>query len=101
VTFSALVSRLLYEAYAAFIYPPPPQRFLQMFKKGLEYARHHGYDLVVDYEAPLRPTASGISWHKFAMARRLVKSGEYDWILSRCLRLQPYLNVHSSPPPHS
>jgi mannan polymerase II complex MNN10 subunit len=34
----------------------------------------------VDYEAPLKPTSSGVWWHKFAMARRIVKSGEYDWI---------------------
>ncbi|KAF2132807.1 glycosyltransferase family 34 protein [Dothidotthia symphoricarpi CBS 119687] len=41
------------------------------------YARRHGHDLIVDYEAH---SDRGVMWWKYTMAERAVKSGKYDWI---------------------
>jgi mannan polymerase II complex MNN10 subunit len=42
-----------------------------------DYARRHGYDLIVDYETH---TDRSVVWWKFNMAERLIKSAKYDWI---------------------
>ncbi|KAL6711872.1 hypothetical protein ACN47E_002915 [Coniothyrium glycines] len=41
------------------------------------YARRHGYDFIVDYEAH---TDLSVVYYKFNMAERLVASKKYDWI---------------------
>ena len=41
------------------------------------YARRHGYDLVVDYEAH---TDRGTTYWKFDMMQRLIKTGKWDWL---------------------
>ncbi|KZM25361.1 uncharacterized protein EKO05_0000647 [Ascochyta rabiei] len=41
------------------------------------YARRHGYDFVVDYEAHNDRT---VMFWKFDMAEKLIKSGKYDWL---------------------
>lgn len=44
-----------------------------------DYARRHGYDLIVDYEAHAK-NDRGPVWWKFDMIRRLIKQDEWDWI---------------------
>ncbi|KAF2636678.1 hypothetical protein P280DRAFT_472893 [Massarina eburnea CBS 473.64] len=41
------------------------------------YARRHGYDLIVDYEAH---ADRGIMWWKFEMITRLIRENKYDWL---------------------
>ncbi|KAF2705132.1 glycosyltransferase family 34 protein [Pleomassaria siparia CBS 279.74] len=41
------------------------------------YARRHGYDFVVDYEAH---TDRGTTYWKFNMMERLIKTNKWDWI---------------------
>ncbi|KAF2792236.1 glycosyltransferase family 34 protein [Melanomma pulvis-pyrius CBS 109.77] len=41
------------------------------------YARRHGYDFIVDYEAH---TDRGTTYWKFNMMERLIKTGKWDWI---------------------
>ncbi|KAF2462995.1 uncharacterized protein BDR25DRAFT_298686 [Lindgomyces ingoldianus] len=41
------------------------------------YARRHGYDLVVDFEAH---SDLGTTWWKYNMMERLIKSNKYDWM---------------------
>ncbi|ORX95314.1 galactosyl transferase GMA12/MNN10 family-domain-containing protein [Clohesyomyces aquaticus] len=41
------------------------------------YARRHGYDLVVDYEAH---SQRGTTWWKYNMMERLIKTDKYDWM---------------------
>ncbi|KAF9690871.1 hypothetical protein EKO04_010932 [Ascochyta lentis] len=47
------------------------------FKFGADYARRHGYDFVVNYEAHNDRT---VMFWKFDMAEKLIKSGKYDWL---------------------
>lgn len=41
-----------------------------------DYARRHGYDLIVDYEAH---SEKGLMWWKYAMIERLIKKKNKDW----------------------
>jgi mannan polymerase II complex MNN10 subunit len=42
-----------------------------------DYARRHGYDFIVDYEAH---TDKGTCYWKFNMMERLIKQAKWDWI---------------------
>ena len=41
------------------------------------YARRHGYDLIVDYDAN---EPRGTMWHKFVMLEEAMETKKYDWI---------------------
>lgn len=42
-----------------------------------DYARRHGYELIVDYEAH---TERGTTYWKFNMMERLIKQNKWDWL---------------------
>ena len=42
-----------------------------------DYAKRHGYDLIIDYE---EHAERGTMWYKFDMIERIIRAGTHDWI---------------------
>jgi mannan polymerase II complex MNN10 subunit len=42
-----------------------------------DYAKRHGYDLIVDYESQ---SSRGTTWLKFDMIERVINAQTHDWI---------------------
>lgn len=47
---------------------------------GIEYARKHNYDLIVDYEVPKDSDLENPVWHKLTMFEQAAATGKYDWL---------------------
>lgn len=43
----------------------------------VDYARNHGYDMIVDFEMENK---RGTMWHKLVMIESAIATGLYDWV---------------------